>query len=262
MNYGKIMSRNRFEDIMKYFQLSHNQDSDQQITDFFHAINIRFRNAIHPGTYLTLDESIIKSYHRNLKGKIKIIRKPRSTGNEIKNMCDGMSQIVINLELYEGKDITSGKDHVREYGATTATTLHLTEPYHGSGRCVIADSWFGSVKCASELMRRGLYSIMLVKTAHKDFPRQLLGEEPLQHGEWKGYTADKDGVKLQACRFHDLKVKDFISTCSSAIPGLPRKTKHHGNVTQPKVAEEYLKYAAAIDIHNHYCNGSVGLEDI
>ena len=38
--------------------------------------------------------------------------------------------------------------------------------------------------------------------------------------------------------------------------------KHHGNVTQPKVAEEYLKYTAAIDIHNHYCNGSVGLEDI
>ena len=106
------------------------------------------------------------------------------------------------------------KDHVREYGATTATILHLTEPYHGSGRCVIADSWFGSVKCASELMRQGLYSIMLVKTAHKDFPRQLLGEEPLQHGEWKAYTADKDGVKLQACRFCDLKVKDFISTCS------------------------------------------------
>ena len=34
MNYGKIMSRNRFEDIMKYLQLSHNKDSDQQITDF------------------------------------------------------------------------------------------------------------------------------------------------------------------------------------------------------------------------------------
>ena len=68
-------------------------------------------------------------------------------------------------------------------------------------------------------------------------------------------------MKLKACRFHDLKVKDFISTCSSVIPGLPRKTKHHSEVTQPKVAEEDLKYAAAIDIPNHYCNGSAGLED-
>ena len=94
-------------------------------------------------------------------------------------MLDAMSQIVISLELYEDKDIMSGKDHVWEYGATTATTLRLTQPYHGSGRCIIADSWFGSDKSASELMRQGLYSIILVKTAHRDFPHQLLGEEPL-----------------------------------------------------------------------------------
>ena len=48
-----------------------------------------------------------------------------------------MSQIVINLELYEGKDIISGKDHVREYDATAATTLRLTQPYHGSDRCIV-----------------------------------------------------------------------------------------------------------------------------
>ena len=74
----------------------------------------------------------------------------------------------------------SGKHHVQEYGATAATTLHLTQPCHGSGRCIIADSWFGSVKSASNLIRRGLYSIVLAKTVHKDFPCQLLGEEPLQ----------------------------------------------------------------------------------
>ena len=129
-------------------------------------------------------------------------------------------------------------------------------------RCIIADSWFGSVKSAFGFMRQGLYSTMLVKTAYKDFPHQLLGEEPLQRGEWKAYTTNKDGVKLQACRFRDLKVRDFFSTCSSVIPGLPIKTKHHGKVVWPNVAYEYLKYAAAIDIHNHYRNGSAGLEDV
>ena len=97
-----------------------------------------------------------------------------------------MSQIVINLELYEGKDIMSGKDHVREHSATTATTMYLTQPYHGSGRCIIADSCSGSVKSASKLMRQDLYSIMLEKTA-QDFPCQLLGEEPLPRGGWKAY---------------------------------------------------------------------------
>ena len=37
------------------------------------------------------------------------------------------------------------KDHIEEYGATTAI-VWLVKEYNGSGRVVIADSWFGSVK--------------------------------------------------------------------------------------------------------------------
>ena len=107
-----------------------------------------------------------------------------------------MSQIMLNLELHEGNDIMSGKDHVKEYGASTATTLCLTHPYHGTGRRLIADSWFGLVKCATELMNQGLYGIMLVKTAHKNFRHQLLGNTHLQRGEWVAHTTEKDGIKL------------------------------------------------------------------
>ena len=81
------------------------------------------------------------------------------------NMSDGISKIALHLELYEGRDMCD-KGYVKEFGATTAITLWLTEANHGSGRRVIADSCFGSVKCAKALMKRGLYSIMLVKTAH------------------------------------------------------------------------------------------------
>ena len=116
-----------------------------------------------PGSFITLDESMIKSFHHDLKGKIEIIRKPRPIGNEMKNISDGISKIVYHLELYEGRDVMCDKKYVKEFGATTATTLRLTETYHGSGRRLIADSWFGSVKCAKALMERGLYSIMLVK---------------------------------------------------------------------------------------------------
>ena len=57
-------------------------------------------------------------------------------------------------------------------------------------------------------------------------------------------------------------MKDFVSTCNSSIAGERRKTKHHGLVPHPCVAEESLKYSVSIDVHNHYCTGSVGLEDI
>ena len=205
---------------------------------------------------------MIKSFHHYLKGKIKIIRKPRPIGNEIKNMSDALSHIVMNLELYEGKESMAYKTHVKEYGATAATTLRLMQPYHGSGRCLVAGSWFGSVKSAVELRKRRLYSIMIVKTAHRNFPRLLLGEPNLQRGRWVACSTVKDEIKLQACWFEDLKVKDFISTCSTSVPGNLRVTRHHGLVNHPQVAESYLKYAASIDIHNHYCTVSCGVEDI
>ena len=88
----------------------------------------------------------------------------------MKNMLDVISKIVLDLKLYEERDIMCDKKYVKKFGATTATTLQLTEAYHGSGRRVIADSWFGSVKCAKALIKRRFYLIMLVKTAPKDFP--------------------------------------------------------------------------------------------
>ena len=68
-------------------------------------------------------------------------------------------------------------------------------------------------------------------------------------------------MKLQAVSFQDIKKKQFIYTCSTILLGSPRKTKHLGEVSRPKVAEFYLNHAAAIDIHNHIRTGSMGLED-
>ena len=92
---------------------------------------------------------------------------------------------------------------------------------------------------------------MLVKTAHKDFPCLYLSENVLDCGESVAYSTEKDGVKLQACHFCNSQMKGFISTCPTSIPGAPLVTKHHGNVPHSQVAEHYLKYVAAIDVHNH-----------
>ena len=132
MDFGRFMSRDRFECIIRLLQLSRDDCPDQQVLDFLDAVNKNLKDAVRPGTFLTLDESMIKSFHHDLKGKIKIIRKPRPIGNEIKNMSEAASNIVLHLELYEGKDVMQNKPYVKELGATTATTLRLTEHYHGN----------------------------------------------------------------------------------------------------------------------------------
>ena len=199
-DFSKHMARSRFEKILSLLQMSRNTDCDVQVQDFTNVVNEHLTSAITPGNVVMLDESMIKSFHRKLKGKIKIKRKPRPVGNEIKDMSDARSNIVIKLEMYKGKDDTALKEHIGKYGATCATTLRLTDNIHGSGRIVIAGSWFGSVKTAIALKERGLYSVMVVKTAHKRYPRKKLAEHDLSMGEWVAYTAKLDGVGSASLR--------------------------------------------------------------
>ena len=84
-------------------------------------------------------------------------------------MADGRSNIAIKLEMYDGKEIMQEKDHVAMYGATCATTLSLRSDSSGTWRIARADSWFGSVKTVTVLKESSLYSVKLVKTAHRQF---------------------------------------------------------------------------------------------
>jgi hypothetical protein len=44
-------------------------------------------------------------------------------------------------------------------------------PWFGSGKVVIADSWFGSVRTCEELRENGLHSIMSIKNGSAGFPK-------------------------------------------------------------------------------------------
>ena len=56
-------------------------------------------------------------------------------------MADGISGIHLFSELNEGKKVMPGKKFCDTYPTSTATTLRLTETYHGTGRLVCGDSW-------------------------------------------------------------------------------------------------------------------------
>ena len=71
--------------------------------------------------------------------------------------------------------------------------MHLTRPHHGADRRIIADSWFGCVKYESELFKRGLYSTMLVKAAHKDYLAMVPGEINLEQEQQVAHSTKKDG---------------------------------------------------------------------
>ena len=181
---------------------------------------------------------------------------------KLKTVSDASTHIVLHMELHEPKEDMADKEYVKEYGATAACCLRITAPWKGSGRIVVGDSWFGSVKTCVQLFNiNGLYSNLIVKTAHKKYPREMLREKEIERGQWVSVLGEVDGVKLLATRFIDLQEKLFIASCSTDLDGPPRQTKHHGKIARPQVAYDYLSASASIDIHNHFRTGSTALED-
>ena len=62
---------------------------DDQLLSFLDAVNAVLKESMIAGDTLVVDEFMVKSFHKNLTGKMKIIRKPRPIGNEFKVVTDG-----------------------------------------------------------------------------------------------------------------------------------------------------------------------------
>ena len=56
------------------------------------------------------------------------------------------AKIILQLEIQEGAEVMNTKEYISEYKlAGTALLLRLTEPWHGSGRAISADSAFAQL---------------------------------------------------------------------------------------------------------------------
>ena len=53
---------------------------------------------------LCFDKSMVKAFHKNLKGQMKIIMKLYSTGNVFKTLYNPRSKMVLCMRLYENKE--------------------------------------------------------------------------------------------------------------------------------------------------------------
>ena len=127
--------------------------------------------------------------------------------------------------MVEGKEADAAKKYRDQVGATTATTLRLVEPWRGSGRTVVGDSWFGSCNTAEWLMdEMGLHSILAIKTGHAGYPKQEL--VAAVQGQRFSNCFKKIEVNLETgtrCFFAgahmDKKPMLLLASCGTSLPG-------------------------------------------
>lgn len=279
-----------------------NADRWYMIRSFIDAFNVRRRKAVIPGQTLVIDESMSAFRQKasgdfNVNGMphlVKIARKPEGVGAEFKSLADPYTGIIMVLEIQEGRDAMRAKEKCAELGAGAACTWRLTKHWHGSGRTIIGDSWFGSYKCALALASVGLYCIMMVKTAYRCYPLRYLknwaaAEErrtdeeglPIPWGNHKVLRHVEPNPRggppfeFYALGHRDRKLKTIISNKGTTLPGEPMHVERSRIVYEDgrAINEYYLKTTprckmmellfddfSVIDIENHRRQGVLRVE--
>ena len=216
--------------------------------------------------------------------KTKIVRKPEGVGCELKSAADGMSGIILQLELMEGSEAQSKKPGHAEYGESTSQLLRLCAPWRGTARTIIADSAFSSVKSLLALLDQGLYFMGMVKTATKEYPRKQLlqwasgtgtGPTPNRGSHKLLQSIAPDGSKIIACVWVDKKPKTIICNRYTGHPGIPSERLRHRidvvdgipttvqytkMIPRPLIVEKFFGFFSSIDVHDHYRQGSLAIK--
>ena len=266
--------------------------SMQQLFDDFNMARENF----HPGPGLCIDESTIEwngkdSRHTDGCPVVhKNPNKPVAVHLEKKGICCGTTGVMLRV-LPSGNKYDIIKDEFSNYQAHTACTLRLARPFKSSNRTVYADSWFGSVQCATALRQKlGLWSVMVIKRNSKGFPKQFMNDlfQSIEEAKPPGssmrgqskfltsaYTLDKERepVPIFATGWKDHRLLKYISTAGTSLPGQPRKLRLWKNnatksvpftrhVRRPKLVEDYSKCAGKQDEHNQFRQGTLRLEKV
>ena len=123
----------------------------------------KWQESYEPGWLLTADETMLAWEGMGDAHLTFMKRKPTPLGYCMRTTTCSLSGILLVCEFCEGKEVEQGKEFNDEWGAHTGATMRLVKNWFYTGRVVIADSWFGSFRCAFGLLDKGLFSVMNVK---------------------------------------------------------------------------------------------------
>ncbi|OWZ01991.1 hypothetical protein PHMEG_00026530 [Phytophthora megakarya] len=186
-----------------------------------------------------------KYCHDGLPHTTKISRKSEGKGTELKSIADVESRFLLGLELVEGAARRHSKQYAREYGEGTAVVLRLTEPYRGTGRTIVADSAFASVKTLVQLEQRlGLYFMEMVKTATVENPKshlmKCLNSAPMRGDFTVLSSSTTNGNDMYAMCWSDNKPKPIISNRGTTLPGTDAVRPSHCLIERNGIVEILL----------------------
>jgi hypothetical protein len=280
---GCFMSRNRFDDIRTSLRLT--KDNQPVYRDRFWEIRRliaawidNMSTNFSPGWVACLDESMsVWTNKYTCPGFVYVPRKPHPFGNEYHSICCGITGLMFNIELREGKDAPTGAPlHPTEgKGKTTGLLLRLCSTMLGSSRCVVLDSGFCVLKAIIELRRNGVYAASLIKK-RRYWPAHVDGQEVIDRFNFEeiGFCDARHG-NLGGIPFtiYGLKEQKYVLMMMSTYGTLLRQGKETKRTIvndgllkiykfqYPEIVANHYKFRHMVDDHNARRHAPISLEE-
>lgn len=185
------MSRNRFEEILRFFHLADNDNSDP--TDRLAKINPLIKlvaknfEKYTPGEKVVIDESLVRHRGRTILRQY-IPDKKSKYGLKFYKICSPEGY-TWRFKLYRGKgDTGSNLPHAE------AVVLSLMEGLLNEGRTLYIDNFYSSVPLAKGLLQKSTYVCGTLRKNRKFLPQEVIGKK-LKKGETHGKQT-QNGLKI------------------------------------------------------------------
>lgn len=188
----KVMSRNRFELLLKFLHFSDNQTANKKnrlskIEELTQMIVSNFKSAYIPGENVTVDESMIP-FRGRLLFKQYIKNKAHKYGIKLFKMNSG-GGYTHNISIYCGK-----KDPNAPKTTPHDVVLNLCGGLLNAGRTIYADNFYTSLALATKLYSEKTHLVGTLRKNRKGLPKNVV-DTKLNKGDIVG-AENKDHVAV------------------------------------------------------------------
>ncbi|KAJ2954434.1 hypothetical protein O0L34_g2704 [Tuta absoluta] len=243
--FSGIMSRNRFQMILRYLHFTDNEDDDgsplyklQSVLDHFNTVMSEIYT---PYVNICIDESMML-WRGRLVFRQYIKNKKHKYGIKLYKLCES-NGIVIKIRIYTGKTNESNlRGAQAKYNHSTQIVMDLLQGYLDQGYKLFTDNFYNSVLLAKLLTERSTYICGTLRKNRKGNPKGLLSTK-LNKGQLIAQRKDK----VYVCNWKDKREVLCISNMHKPIL-VPVTNKNNKVSMKPNVVRDYNEGMSGIDL--------------
>jgi hypothetical protein len=195
--FGKMMSRNRFQLLLKFFHLTDNSkllppgnekyDPCAKFQPIVDHANRLFRHHYTPHEHLSVDETLVGTKSHSQLLQYLPNKHHHKWGIKFWMLCDSVVNYCLAFYCYRGAKNKEERTDLQKHGLSFVVVKKLLDigNYLMKGFHVVVDNFFTSVDLARELFKRHTFLTGTLRRNRKNIPQEL--KEKFSVGDTKYY---------------------------------------------------------------------------